>query len=70
MILAEAVKASGAATGDQLREALEQVSYTGTMSTYKFSPNDLTGQVSTPNPLGIVRENGGKLEVVYTPGAS
>lgn len=70
MILAEAVKASGAVTGDKLREALENVSYTGTMSTYTFSPKDLTGQVGTPNPLGIVRENGGKLEVVYTPSAS
>jgi ABC-type branched-subunit amino acid transport system substrate-binding protein len=70
MILAEAVKASGAVTGDQLREALESVSYTGTMSTYKFSAGDLTGQVGTPNPLGIVKENGGKLEVVYTPSAS
>jgi branched-chain amino acid transport system substrate-binding protein len=70
MILAEAVKASGAVTGDKLREALESVSYTGTMSTYKFSAGDLTGQVGTPNPLGIVKENGGKLEVVYTPSAS
>ncbi len=70
MILAEAVQASGATTGDKLREALENVSYTGTMSVYKFASGDLTGQVSTPNPLGIVKENGGKLEVVYTPSAS
>jgi branched-chain amino acid transport system substrate-binding protein len=70
MILAEAVKASGAITGDQLRDALEQVTYTGTMSAYKFAAGDLTGQAGTANPLGIVRENGGKLEVVYTPTAS
>jgi branched-chain amino acid transport system substrate-binding protein len=70
MILAEAVKASGAVTGDKLRDALAQVTYTGTMSAYKFSDDDLTGQVNTPNPLGIVKENAGKLEVVYTPTAS
>jgi hypothetical protein len=70
MILAEAVEASGAVTGDKLRDALAQVTYTGTMSAYKFSDDDLTGQVNTPNPLGIVKENAGKLEVVYTPTAS
>jgi branched-chain amino acid transport system substrate-binding protein len=70
MILAEAVKASGAVTGDKLREALEKVTYTGAMSAYKFSSGDLTGQLSTANPLGIVKENGGKLEVVYVPAAS
>jgi branched-chain amino acid transport system substrate-binding protein len=70
MILAEAIKASGATTGEELRAALAKVSYTGTMSAYKFSETDLTGQGSTPNPLGIVRMNAGKLEVVYTPAAS
>jgi branched-chain amino acid transport system substrate-binding protein len=70
MILAEAVKASGATTGDKLRDALAQVTYTGTMSAYKFSDDDLTGQVGTPNPLGIVKENAGKLDVVYTPTTS
>jgi branched-chain amino acid transport system substrate-binding protein len=70
MILAEAVKASGAVTGDKLRDALAQVTYTGTMSAYKYSEDDLTGQANTPNPLGIVKENAGKLEVVYTPTAS
>lgn len=70
MILAEAVKASGATTGDKLRDALAQVTYTGTMSSYKFSDDDLTGQKSTPNPLGIVKESAGKLDVVYTPAAS
>jgi branched-chain amino acid transport system substrate-binding protein len=70
MILAEAVKASGATTGDKLRDALAKVTYTGTMSAYKFSDDDLTGQVNTPNPLGIVKENAGKLDVVFTPTAS
>jgi ABC-type branched-subunit amino acid transport system substrate-binding protein len=70
MILAEAVKASGAVTGDKLRDALEKVTYTGTMSAYQFSADDLTGQLKTPNPLGIVKETAGKLEVVYTPAAS
>ena len=70
MILAEAVKASGATTGDKLRDALAQVTYTGTMSAYKFSDADLTGQVGTPNPLGIVKADAGRLDVVYTPAAS
>jgi branched-chain amino acid transport system substrate-binding protein len=70
MILAEAVKASGAVTGEKLRSALEHVTYTGTMSSYKFSAKDLTGQVDTPNPLGIVKVSGGKSQVVYTPDAS
>ncbi len=70
MILAEAVKASGATTGEKLRAALEQVNYTGTMSVYKFSADDLTGQASTPNPLGILRGDNGKLEVVYPETAS
>lgn len=69
MILAEAVKASGATTGDKLREALEKVSYTGTMSAYKFSPDDHTGQTTTPNPLGIIKYDGSKFQVVYTPAA-
>lgn len=70
MILAEAVKASGAVTGEKLRAALENVTYTGTMSAYKFTPSDLTGQLNSANPLGIVKENGGKLEVVYVPADS
>jgi branched-chain amino acid transport system substrate-binding protein len=70
MILAEAVKASGAVTGDKLRTALENVTYTGAMSAYRYSSGDLTGQTTTANPLGIVKENGGKLEVVYVPTAS
>jgi branched-chain amino acid transport system substrate-binding protein len=70
MILAEAVKASGAVTGEKLRAALEKVSYTGAMTVYKFSPKDLTGQVSVPNPLGIIKASGGKTQVVYTPSAS
>lgn len=67
MILAKAVGASGATTGDALRKALENVSYTGTLSAYKYSAGDHTGQAGTGNPLGIVKEAGGKLAVVYTP---
>jgi len=67
MILAKAVGASGATTGDALRKALEKVTYTGTMSAYKYSTDDHTGQAGTGNPLGIVKEAGGKLAVVYTP---
>lgn len=67
MILAQAVKASGATTGDKLRQALEKVSYTGTMSAYEYSPDDHTGQANTGNPLGIIKYQNGKFQVVYTP---
>lgn len=70
MLLAAAVKASGATTGDKLREALEKVTFTGTMSAYEFTGDDHTGQTKTANPLGITKYQNGKFQVVYTPAAA
>lgn len=65
MILAKAVHASGAVTGEKLRAALENVTYSGTMSRYKFTPDDHTGQAGVPNPLGIAQFHGDAFKVVY-----
>jgi branched-chain amino acid transport system substrate-binding protein len=69
-ILAEAVKASKATTGEELRAALEQVKYTGTSSQYAYSAEDHSGQQTTPNPLAIMQFKGGaEPEIVYQPAA-
>lgn len=65
MILAQAVHASGAVTGEPLRAALEHVTFPGTMSKYIFTPQDHTGQTAVPNPLGIVQYQGDTFKVVY-----
>lgn len=69
MILAEAVKAAKATTGEELRAALENVEYTGTSSQYAYSPSDHSGQLSTPNPLAIMQVKGDAAEIVYQPEA-
>jgi ABC-type branched-subunit amino acid transport system substrate-binding protein len=69
MILAEAVKASKATTGDALRSALEQVKYTGTSSQYAYTAADHSGQLSTPNPLAIMQFKGSEAGIVYQPEA-
>lgn len=68
MILAQAVHASGAVSGEKLRAALEHVTYPGTMSRYKFTPADHTGQQGVPNPLGIAQFHGATFKVVYRQG--
>ena len=69
MILAEAVKNAKATTGEELRAALERVKYTGTSSRYEYTPDDHSGQLSTPNPLAIMQFKGDKAEIVYQPEA-
>jgi len=69
MILAEAVKASKATTGEALRAALEAVTHTGTSSRYAYSASDHSGQLSTPNPLAIMRFQGADAQIVYQPEA-
>lgn len=66
-ILASAVKASGAVTGEKLRSALEKVTYSGTMSEYKYSAEDHTGQKTVPNPLAIAQFQGDTVKVIYNP---
>jgi branched-chain amino acid transport system substrate-binding protein len=69
MILAEAVKASKATTGEALRAALESVKHTGTASQYAYTASDHSGQVSTPNPLAIMQFRGSDASVVFQPDA-
>lgn len=69
MILAEAVKSSEATTGEELRAALESVTYTGTSSRYAYTPDDHSGQLKTPNPLAIMQFKGSEAEIVFQPAA-
>jgi branched-chain amino acid transport system substrate-binding protein len=70
MILAEAVKAAKATTGEELRAALEQVKHTGTSSQYAYTADDHSGQLQTPNPLAIMQFKGGaEAEIVFQPEA-
>ncbi len=66
-ILAKAVRASGAITGTKLDNALANVSYTGTVSEYAYTPTDHTGQKSVPNPMDVAQFQGSQINVVYTP---
>lgn len=65
-IVAQAVNSSKAITGTKLDSALEHVSYTGTETSYRYSPSDHTGQLSVSNPLGIGHFVGNRSEIVYT----
>lgn len=65
-ILAKAVRASGAVTGESLRSALEKVQHSGTDSEYDYSPSDHTGQLKVKNPLGVGHYDGSTLKVVYS----
>ncbi len=67
-ILAKAVAASHANTGEALRAAIERVSFAGTGTEFEFTPSDHTGQMSVPNPLVIGQWQGGSFKVVYTAG--
>jgi branched-chain amino acid transport system substrate-binding protein len=66
-ILAAAVRASGAVSGQALRDALEHVSYAGCDSEYRFTPADHTGQAAVPNPMTVAQYQGDSLRIVYTP---
>ncbi len=65
-ILAQAIRSSGAITGKKLDLALQNVSYAGNETEYRYSASDHTGQLSVANPLGIGHYVGGKKEIVYT----
>ncbi len=66
-IAAEAMKASGATTGDKLLKALEGVKYDGTSAVYAFSPDDHNGYKANPYVLARFVQPG-KIEVAYAPG--
>lgn len=64
-ILAAAMAKSGAYTGPKLQAALQNLTYQGTNSLYKYSSADHSGEESVPNPDSIGHFTGSKLEIVY-----
>lgn len=64
MLLAKAVKKSGATGGDALRSALETTQYTGTMTDYRYSADDHTGQLRVVNPFAVGQWHGTNLTIV------
>jgi branched-chain amino acid transport system substrate-binding protein len=64
-IIAAAVEKSGAVTGPELREALEQLTYQGTLSLFEYSAEDHSGEEKVPNPNSIGQISGGKVKIVF-----
>jgi len=67
-IVAAAVKASGATSGEALRNALETLDYQGVVTRWRFKADDHTGQVNS-NALQIVKYESDKLKVVFRAGS-
>jgi branched-chain amino acid transport system substrate-binding protein len=67
-ILAAAVKASGATSGEALRKALETLDYQGVVTRWRFKPDDHTGQANS-SALQIIKYDGDKLKVVFRAGS-
>jgi branched-chain amino acid transport system substrate-binding protein len=64
-LLAAAMSASHASTGEPLRAALEKVTLAGTGGEFGFTPSDHSGQVDEPNPLAIAQLEGSSFKPVY-----
>jgi len=64
-ILATAMAKAGAFTGPKLQAALQDLSYQGVNSLFKFSAADHSGESSVPNPDSIGHFSGSKLQIVY-----
>lgn len=64
-ILAAAMAKAGAFTGPKLQAALQDLSYQGANSLFKFSAADHGGENSVPNPDSIGHFSGSKLQIVY-----
>jgi hypothetical protein len=56
---------AGAFTGPKLQAALQQLTYEGVNSLYKFSASDHSGEKVVPDPDSIGRFSGSKLQIVY-----
>lgn len=64
-ILAAAMAKAGAFTGPSLQAALQELTYQGANSLFKFSATDHSGETTVPNPDSIGHFSGGKLQIVY-----
>jgi ABC-type branched-subunit amino acid transport system substrate-binding protein len=64
VILEAALEKAGAASGDALHQALENLDVQGTSTLYRFTPSDHTGQRDTTNTLQIGRI-GERVEIVF-----
>jgi ABC-type branched-subunit amino acid transport system substrate-binding protein len=64
-ILAAAMTKSGAFTGPKLQAAIQELTYQGTNSLYKYSASDHSGENTVPNPDSIGHFVNGKLTIVY-----
>ena len=63
-LLATAVRASHATSGEALRAALEQASLIGTTTDYAYSASDHTGQQKVPIPYAVGQYQGSTLKIV------
>jgi branched-chain amino acid transport system substrate-binding protein len=66
-MLAAAVKATGATSGEALRAAFENLDYQGVVTHWRFTPDDHTGQANS-NALSTVKYENGALKVVFRAG--
>lgn len=64
-ILAAAMAKARAFTGPGLQAALQELTYQGVNSLFKFSTTDHSGETTVPDPDSIGHFSGGKLQIVY-----
>jgi branched-chain amino acid transport system substrate-binding protein len=69
-IIAAAITASSATTGEALRTAIESLTYAGCTSQFQYTASDHTGQQAVANPDSIGQFVNGTLKVVYQATAS
>jgi branched-chain amino acid transport system substrate-binding protein len=63
-LLATAIRASHATSGEALRAALESASITGTSTDYTYNATDHTGQQKVANPFAVGQFEGTSLKIV------
>jgi branched-chain amino acid transport system substrate-binding protein len=63
-MLVDAVKKSGATSGEALRAAFEKLDYRGAVTRWKFTPTDHTGQ-ETSETLQTAKFEDGQMKVVF-----
>jgi branched-chain amino acid transport system substrate-binding protein len=64
-ILAAAMAKAGAFTGPKLQAALQDLTYQGVNSLFKYSATDHSGESTVPNPDSIGHFSASKLQIVY-----
>ena len=64
-VLAAAMVKAGAFTGPKLQAALQDLTYQGVNSLFKYSATDHSGESTVPNPDSIGHFSASKLQIVY-----